>query len=112
MSGYCKWEQENYFQLCSNQDDKKHCREYYCHKDPASSGSQTTGGGAFWSMRLASVKLLLGRKQVLDERPISHFWSREDRVINYRQVSLQEYSMRTPALEVCNQQMIRMVCSY
>lgn len=65
-------EQENYFQLRDNRDNKYHCRECHSHKDAASSGSRVGGGGALQSTCLASAKLLLGGKQGVCGRPIKH----------------------------------------
>lgn len=36
------------------------------------------GGGVFQSMCLAFVNRLLGGRQGICGRPVSHFWSRED----------------------------------
>lgn len=71
-------EQENYFQLCDNGDNKYHCRECYSHKDCASSGSRVRGGGAFRSPCLASANLLLGGKQGVWGRPVE-LSNRKDR---------------------------------
>lgn len=65
-------EQENYFQLRDNRDNKYHCRECYSHKDAASSGSRVGGGGALRSTCLASANLLLDGKQGVCGGPIEH----------------------------------------